>query len=148
MYFLIIGWRIFLSALTLSLLFLTLACETPVATQKLPKITFVHLQPFSVDVASIEEPLGRPAAQIAASILPSQSAAACSEDFNSAAREKSSGVTPAASIRTPARTRVPEPGLPKAKRLPPVLRKSAPVPSPSGIRPAGARAGSRPRASG
>ena len=54
MYFLVIAWRIFLSALTLSSLFLTLACETPVATQKLPKITFVHLQPFNVDVASIE----------------------------------------------------------------------------------------------
>ena len=54
MSFFIITWRIVFSALTLSLLFLTLACETPVATQKLPKITFVHLQPFSIDVASIE----------------------------------------------------------------------------------------------
>ena len=54
MSFLIVGRDIVLSALTLSLLFLTLACETPVATQKLPKITFVHLQPLNVDVASIE----------------------------------------------------------------------------------------------
>ena len=54
MYFSIIGWRVFLSALALGSLFLTLGCETPVAMQKLPKLTFVHLQPFSVNVASIE----------------------------------------------------------------------------------------------
>ena len=54
MSFFIIGRRIFFFALALSSLFLTLGCETPVATQKLPKITFVHLQPFSINVASIE----------------------------------------------------------------------------------------------
>ena len=54
MYFSIIRWRVVFSALTLSSILLTLACETPMATQKLPKITFVHHQPFNVDVASIE----------------------------------------------------------------------------------------------
>ena len=54
MSFLIIGRHIFLSALGLSLLLLTFACETPVAMQKFPKITFVHLQPFNVNVTSIE----------------------------------------------------------------------------------------------
>ena len=52
--FLIIGRRSFLLTLILSPLFFTIACESPVATQKLPKITFVHLKPFNIEVASIE----------------------------------------------------------------------------------------------
>lgn len=54
MIFMFMGRRIFYSVLTLGSLFLTVACETPVATRELPSLTFVHLRPFKLDVASIE----------------------------------------------------------------------------------------------
>ena len=41
-------------ALALGALLMTSACETPVETQRLPDITFAHLQPFNIDVADIE----------------------------------------------------------------------------------------------
>ena len=46
--------RPLLSALVLASVFLVGACETPMATQRLPDITFAHLSVFRVDVASVE----------------------------------------------------------------------------------------------
>ena len=44
----------FCSVVILSAALLTGACEMPMKSQNLPKITFAHLQPFKVDVASVE----------------------------------------------------------------------------------------------
>tara|TARA_Y100001960_G_C14641941_1_gene811330 strand:- start:524 stop:1129 length:606 start_codon:yes stop_codon:yes gene_type:complete len=54
MIFAFMGRRTFYTLLTLGSLLLSIACETPVATRELPSLTFVHLRPFKLDVASIE----------------------------------------------------------------------------------------------
>jgi len=46
--------RIFLAVFTLSITLGVAACETPVQTQKLPELTFAHLAPIKLDVATIE----------------------------------------------------------------------------------------------
>jgi len=45
---------VLLSGLALGATLLTQGCETPVATQRLPDITFAHLPAFKFDVANIE----------------------------------------------------------------------------------------------
>jgi hypothetical protein len=78
--------RPLLSALVLGSVFLVGACETPVASQRLPDITFAHMPVFRIDVASVDvdnrftPPLKAPHIEHRLSTTPAQALAQWAKD--------------------------------------------------------------------